>query len=91
LIVDKIFTIRRLPMAIFLLDNSLKVEICYDETEREFADNILVSIIEDCPDDEKVFRGDETNLYLTPDQACQLAIALKHAVSKSRFDTCLEK
>jgi hypothetical protein len=77
-------------MVVFLLDKSLKVEICYDATEREFADNILVSIIEDCPDEEKVVRMDETNLYLTPAQACQLANALKRAVSISRVDSCQE-
>ena len=77
-------------MIVFLLDNSLKVEICYDETEREFSDNILVSILEDCPEEEKVFRADETNLYLTPEQACQLAAALQRAVALSRFDACQE-
>jgi hypothetical protein len=77
-------------MVIFLLDNSLKVEICYDETEREFSDNILLSFIEDCPEEEKVFRMDETNLYLTPQQACQLATALRRAVALNQIDACQE-
>jgi hypothetical protein len=73
-------------MAIFLLDNSLKVEIYYDESDADFADNICVSFAENCPDDEKIFRADETNIFLTPEQACLLAMALNRAASRSRSD-----
>ncbi len=77
-------------MVIYLLDNSLRVEVSYQQPDREFTDNIMITIIEDCPADEKVFRMDETNLYLTPQQACQLATALREAATRSRADACHE-
>ena len=70
-------------MVIKLLDDSLEVNILFDLTDCEFSDNVCVQVTEDCPDDEKVFRGDETNLYLTPKQARQLASALLHAAEES--------
>ena len=70
-------------MAIHLLENSLKVNIYYDETDCGFDDNICVSILEDCPDEEKIFRAVETNMYLTPEQAVQLIQALTAATSES--------
>jgi hypothetical protein len=70
-------------MAITLLDNSLKVSIFFELKDCEFGDNVCVSIVEKCPDDEKIFRGDETNLYLTPQQARKLASALLKAAENS--------
>ncbi len=66
-------------MAIYLLDNTLKVEIVYEKNESTYDDNICVCIIEECPEDEKIFRYDESNLYLTADQARQLARMLEAA------------
>jgi hypothetical protein len=71
-------------MAIFLLDGTMKVEIFFDDRDVEFTDNICVSFVEDCPDEEKVFYAGETNLYLTPEQACQLAAALQAAARQSK-------
>ncbi len=70
-------------MSIKILDDSLEVNIIFDTTDCEFSDNVCVQVIEDCPDDEKVFRGDETNLYLTSKQARQLASALLRAAEES--------
>jgi hypothetical protein len=74
-------------MAITLLDDSLSVDIFFEVNDCEFTDNICVSILEDCPDDEKVFRGDETNLYLTRPEARLLAEALLKAAQESE-DYC---
>ncbi len=74
-------------MAIYLLDNSLKVEICFDQEDCEFDDNIRVTITEECPLDEKIFIADQTNLYLTPKQAIELADALHQAAHDSRLDS----
>lgn len=74
-------------MTISLLDNTLKVEIFFEVSDCEFGDNICVKINEDCPDDEKVFRGDETNLYLTSKQARRLAEAFLQAAEESE-DYC---
>lgn len=66
-------------MFVFLLDNSLKVEVYCEELDSEFEDNICVSIVETCPDDEKIFRAGETNIYLTPKQAEQFGTLLVRA------------
>lgn len=73
-------------MAIYLLDNSLKIEIDYEASDSEYDDNIRVQIIEECLDEEKIFRHDETNLYLTPKQANALARLLDNAAQASRMN-----
>jgi hypothetical protein len=70
-------------MSILLLDDSLKVEISFERTESRFDDNIRVMFVEDCPDDERLFRAMETNIFLTPDQACELARYLSTAAQCS--------
>ncbi|NPV85314.1 MAG: hypothetical protein HPY45_04825 [Anaerolineae bacterium] len=70
-------------MAIYLLDNSLRVEIFFEQNDCDFADNICVSIREDCPDEEKLFRADETNIYITRHEAQQLITALLQAIAES--------
>jgi len=71
-------------MSISLVDNSLKVNIYLEETDLDFDDGICVCIVEDCPDEEKLFRADETNIYITPDQAALLIMALQRALKKYR-------
>ena len=71
-------------MPIMLLDDSLKVEVFYEETDEAFADNICICFEEDCPPNEKIFIADETNIFLTPEQATQLAAALVTAIAESR-------
>jgi hypothetical protein len=56
-------------MFVFLLDNSLKVEVYCEDLDNEYEDNICVSFVENCPDEEKIFKVGETNIYLTPEQA----------------------
>jgi hypothetical protein len=71
-------------MSVSLLDNSLKVGIYFEESDREFEDDICISFSEDCPSEEKIFRADETNIYITPDQACLLLLALQRAMENYR-------
>lgn len=71
-------------MSISILDDSISVEVFFEETDCDFEDNICISLIESCPDEEKIFIHDETNIYLTPDQAQQLAQALNTAAAASR-------
>ncbi len=70
-------------MSIYLLDDSLKVDVCFEPGDNEFTDNICLKIEEDCPDEEKIFREDEIHLYLTPQQARQLGMALLAAAEES--------
>ena len=76
-------------MSIILFDGGLEVKIYYDAPDREFDDNICIQLIEDCPEDEKVLKFDETNLYITPDQACLLILALQRAMDNYR-ESCQE-
>ncbi len=76
-------------MSIFLLDGGLKISIFYDESDREFDDDICIQMVEDCPEDEKVLKFDETNLYIPPDQACLLILALQRAMDNYR-ESCQE-
>ena len=71
-------------MSVSLLDNSLKVGIYFEESDSDFEDDICISFSEDCPVDEKIFRADETNIYITPDQACLLLLALQRAMENYR-------
>lgn len=71
-------------MSVSLLDNSLNVRIFYEESDRDFEDDICISFHEDCPPEEKLFRVDETHIYITPDQACLLLLALQRAMENYR-------
>ncbi len=70
-------------MAVYLLDDSLKVDVYYDQKDCEFEDNICLSVFEECPEEEKLFRAGQTNLYLTSEQARLLGQALIEAAAKS--------
>jgi hypothetical protein len=61
----------------------LRVEVVYDNSDCDFEDNICIQIIEECPENEKVFVHDETNLFITPEQAIQLARLLSAAAQTS--------
>jgi hypothetical protein len=76
-------------MSILLLDNSLEVQIYFESSDSDFEDDICISFSEDCPDDEKIFRADETNIYITPDQACLILLQLQRAMENYR-DSCQE-
>jgi hypothetical protein len=71
-------------MSVVLLDGGLKIEIFFEESDREFDDDICIQIVEDCPEDERVLKFEETNLYITPDQACLLVLALQRAMDEYR-------
>lgn len=71
-------------MELWLLDDSLRIKIFYEETDEDLEDNVCISIFESCPDEERILINDETNIYLTAEEACQLAEALMAAAGKSR-------
>jgi hypothetical protein len=68
---------------LWLLDESLRVRVFYECDDCDFEDDICLSFYESCPDDEKLFKADETNIYLTPEQAKQFAMALINASNRS--------
>lgn len=68
---------------ILLLDETLEVEVFYACEDADLTDNICLKISEDCAEEEKVFRHDESHLYLTAEQARALGEALLAAVEAS--------
>jgi len=70
-------------MRIELLDGCLTVSVFYETEDQEFTDNICLSFLEPCADDEKIFKADETNIYLTVREARALARALLKAADES--------
>jgi hypothetical protein len=68
---------------ILLLDESLQIEIYYAWEDSDLEDNICLKVIESCEEDEKIFKHDESHLYLTHAQAQDLANALLKAIEKS--------
>jgi hypothetical protein len=70
-------------MALELLNGSLVVNVYYDPKDREYEDNICVCLKECGPDEEKILYADETNVFLTADQARDLANLLRDAADKS--------
>jgi len=70
-------------MPIYLVDDTLKVEVFYHPEDKEFTDDICLCIEESCPLEEKIFRADEIHIFLTPLQARQLGLALVKAAELS--------
>ncbi len=70
-------------MEINLLGGELIVNICYENSDKEFDDNICLSLKEPCLDDTRIFRAAETNLYITPQEARELAEMLLKAAEAS--------
>jgi hypothetical protein len=68
---------------IYLLDDSLQVEVFYSCEDCDLEDNICLKITESCPEEEKVFKHDESHLYLTRKQARAFAEALLAATRSS--------
>lgn len=71
-------------MELWLLDDTLHIKIFFEDNDQDLLDNVCISIFESCPDEERILLHDETNIYLTPEDACKLAEALQAAASKSR-------
>lgn len=70
-------------MTIHLLDNSMHLDIFIDAADAEFEDDVCLRFIEDCPEDEKVFYGGETQLYITREQARAIRDELNAVLAES--------
>ncbi|HSM23429.1 MAG TPA: hypothetical protein VK856_01030 [Anaerolineaceae bacterium] len=70
-------------MILELLGGELLLKICYDNSDKDFDDNICLSYIEPCLDDTKLFRAKETNIFITPQEARSLADLLLKAAEAS--------
>jgi hypothetical protein len=68
---------------VYLLDDSLQVEAFFSPEDGDLTDNICLKVVESCKEDEKIFIHDESDLFLTAQQARDLAEALLAAVRES--------
>ncbi len=73
-------------MTIFLLEETLQVDIFYECEDEDLEDNICVSIVERCPPAERILRAGKTFLYLTSDEAQALGELLLKAANHSEKD-----
>jgi len=60
-------------MAIELLNGSLKIDIFFDKNDKEYDDNICMCLKEYGPEDEKILYANETDLFITIEEARKLA------------------
>jgi len=74
-------------MAIELLNGSLKVEVFYDKNDRDYEDNICVCFREYGPEDENILYAGETNIFISPEQARELAELFLKAADQSSHAT----
>lgn len=70
-------------MTISLLDGTLKVGVFFELGDHEFEDNVCICLKEECPEDEKILYAGETNIYITPEQARELANMLMEVANHS--------
>jgi len=70
-------------MAIELLNGSLKIDIFFDKNDKEYDDNICMCLKEYGPEDEKILYADETDLFITIEEARKLAELLIAAADLS--------
>lgn len=68
---------------VYLLDDSLEIEVFFSSEDCDLEDNICLKVAESCPEDEKIFKHDESHLYLTRRQARALAEVLLEAARRS--------
>lgn len=70
--------------AITLLDGSLQLSIFLDQFDLIYDDNICLCFREDCPEEEKFLKADETSIYLTPEQAALMLLELTRVLNEYR-------
>lgn len=70
-------------MAIELLNGSLKIEVFFDHTDKEYDDNICICVQETGPEDEKILYAGETDIFINAEEARKLAAMLNQAADES--------
>jgi hypothetical protein len=70
-------------MTISLLNDCMQVDIFYETEDQQFSDNICIRICETCPNEERLMLAEESNIFITPQEACTLANALLKAARSS--------
>ena len=70
-------------MPIYILDESVKIEVYFEENDHEFEDNVCISFHENCPEEERIYRANLSHIYISVKQARQFAHALILAAQES--------
>jgi hypothetical protein len=70
-------------MAIELLNGSLKIDVFFDQRDKEYEDNVCVCVREFGPEDEKILYAGETNIFIKAEEARELARMLMEAADHS--------
>ena len=70
-------------MEMKLLGGELLINIGFENSDKEFDDNICLCFHEPCKEETKLFRAKETNIFITPSEARQLASLLIQASEAS--------
>jgi len=70
-------------MRVKLLKGALIVSIQFEKSDSEYDDNICLCFEEPCHEDEHIFRGEQTHLFLTSEEARHLAKALLTVAEES--------
>lgn len=70
-------------MELKLLGGELLINIGYENSDKEFDDNICLCFQEPCKEETKLFRAKETNIFITSEEARQLASLLLKAAEAS--------
>ncbi len=73
-------------MTITLLNGCMQLDVFYETEDQPFSDNICVRIRETCPEEERLMRAEESNIFITPQDACSVANALLKAARRSLDD-----
>jgi len=67
----------------WILDDTLRITIQFEKQDGDLSDNVKLAILESCPADEKLFIADETNIFITREEALKIANRLLEAVERS--------
>jgi hypothetical protein len=70
-----------------LLDDTLEVTVGFSCEDADLEDNICIVVNESCPEDEKIFKHEESHIFLTRKQAQKLADALSAAARESELNS----
>lgn len=70
-------------MEIKLIGGELLVNINFEKSDSDYDDNICLCFHEPCPEETKLFRAKETNIFITPEEARTLATILMEVAEAS--------
>jgi hypothetical protein len=74
-------------MLVNLLNGALTVELHFENNDSQYDDNICLCFKEPCPEEERVFKAEQTLIYIKSSEARALAKALLYYAEKSDYQS----